>query len=132
MQGGIGTSGYTMRRPSIISHGGKGERTRRGKSSREVGNLFCPSSFLKQLLSIVASPTILRSFSCLVFVTSQVEPVGNYIMVWRSSLSWMTYLVYYLHTQPPSTAHIVDLEARYSAVSRQACVLIGMLELAPL
>ena len=43
---------------------------------------FLPSSYSssrppQQLLSIVAPPTSLRSFSCLVYVTSQVEPVGN-------------------------------------------------------
>ena len=59
------------------SRGGKGKDTRLGKRSREVGYLCCASSLLKWLLSIVASPTSLRSFSCLVFVTSRVEPVGN-------------------------------------------------------
>jgi hypothetical protein len=38
----------------------------------------------------------------------------------------------HLHTQPSSTAHVVDLEARCSAISKEACVLIGRLELAPL
>ena len=37
-----------------------------------------------------------------------------------------------LYTQLPSTAHVVDLETRSSAMSGQAWVLFGMLELAPL
>ena len=134
MKGHVGTSGYMMRRPSIAdpcSRGGKGKDTRLGKRSREVGYLCCASSLLKRLLSIVASPTSLRSFSCLVFVTSRVEPVGNQWLGARTFHGWRTLCI----ASPlisPSTTHVVDWKARCSAVSKHGYVRIGMLELAPL
>ena len=120
-RGHIGTLGYTMQRLSIVSpcsRGGKGKRTRLNKRWREVGNLSCASSFLKRLLSIVASLTSLCSFSCLVSLPakSNLQAInGLATEPFMDDLPCVLSALQYLHTKPPSIAHVVDWKARCSA-----------------